>query len=62
MRRINNKRKNDKIEQEKNKFRKSEKIEGMAGNLEEKLKNGEGKFYVDLEYEKNKSEEENNYY
>ena len=49
----------DKINEEKNKFRKSKKVEGMAGNLEDKLKNNEGKFYVDLEYEKNISDEDN---
>ena len=59
MQRINNKRKMDKLNEEENKFRKSKKIEGMAGNLQDKIKNNEGKFYVDLEYEKNKSEEEN---
>ena len=59
MQRINNKRRMDKISEEKNKFRKSKKVEGMAGNLEDKLKNNEGKFYVDLEYEKNKSDEDN---
>ena len=59
MKRINNKRRMDKIDEDKNKIRKSKKIKGMAGSLEDRLKNNEGKFYVDLEYEKNKEEEEN---
>ena len=33
----------------------------MAGSLEDKLKNNEKKFYVDLEYEQNKDEENYNY-
>ena len=61
MKRINNRRKIDKIKEEQNKFRKSKKINGMAGGLQDKIKNNEGKFYVDLEYEKNKEEEYNNY-
>ena len=34
-------------------------ISRLAGELEGKLQENEGKFYVDLEYEKNKEEEEN---
>ena len=60
MKRINNRRKLDKINEEQNKFRKSKKINGMAGGLQDKLKKNEGKFYVDLEYEKSKEEEYNN--
>ena len=58
MQRITNKRRLDKMKENENKFRKSKKIEGMAGNLEDKLKGKEGRIYVDLDYEKNKSEEE----
>ena len=60
MKRINNRRKLDKINEEQNKFRKSKKINGLAGGLQDKIKKNEGKFYVDLEYEKSKEEEINN--
>ena len=43
---------------ENNKLRKSEKIKGIAGELEDKLNSKEGKLFVDLEYEKNRMEEE----
>ena len=46
------------LSEENNKLRKSEKIKGIAGELEDRLKNNEGKLFVDLEYEKNKMEEE----
>jgi hypothetical protein len=60
MKRINNnKRRMDKIGEDKKKVRKSDKIKGMAGSLEDRLKNNEGKLYVDLEYEQNKDEQEN---
>ena len=60
MKRINNnKRRMDKISEDKKKVRKSDKIKGMAGSLEDRLKNNEGKLYVDLEYEQNKDEQEN---
>ena len=59
MQRINNKRRLDKMKEDENKFRKSKKIQGMAGNLGDKLGKG-GKLYVDLEYERNKSDEEQN--
>ena len=59
MKRLNNRRRMDKDDENKNKVRKSNKIQGMAGSLEDKIKNNEGKFYVDLEYEQNKDEQEN---
>ena len=59
MKRLNNRRRMDKNDEDKNKVRKSNKIQGMAGSLEDKIKNNEGKFYVDLEYEQNKDEQEN---
>ena len=58
MRRINNRRKLDKMNEDKNKFRKSKKITGMAEKLQDKLKNDDRKLFVDLEYEKNRAEEE----
>jgi len=58
MRRINNKRKIDKMTEDKNKFRKSEKISDMAEKLQDKLKDDDRKLFVDLEYEKNRAEEE----
>ena len=59
MKRINNSRRMSRLKEVENQFRKSKKIQGMAGELEGKLQENEGKFYVDLEYEKNKEEEEN---
>ena len=61
MKRIQNKRKQDALNEEKNKFRKSEKITGMAGELEKTLSKGEGRLYVDEEYEKNREQEEEEY-
>ena len=60
--RLNHKRDEDKENEKKNAFRKSEKIKDMAGELENTLNENEkdDKFYVDLEYEKNKAEEEEN--
>ena len=58
MRRINNRRKLDKMNEDKNKFRKSKKITGMAEKLQDKLKDDDRKLFVDLEYEKNRAEEE----
>ena len=58
LQRIKNKRKND---EEKDKLKKSEKIKQSSIELEAQLKKGEGKkFFVDLEYEKELEEEENN--
>ena len=50
LKRIKNKRK---LDEEKDKLKKSENIYKISNELEAKLKNDEGKkFYVDLEYEK----------
>ena len=58
LQRIKNKRK---IDEEKDKLKKSEKIKQSSIELEAQLKKGEGKkFFVDLEYEKELEEEENN--
>lgn len=61
MKRIENKRKRDALNAEKTKFRKSEKIKGMAGDLEKTLSKGDGKLYVDEEYEKEREQEEEEY-
>ena len=58
MKRIENKRKRDALNADKTKFRKSEKIKGMAGDLEKTLSKGDGKLYVDEEYEKEREQEE----
>ena len=58
MKRLENKRKRDSEFEEKNKLRKSEKISGLAQQLERTLKKGEGRIYVDEEYEKHRQEEE----
>ena len=58
MKRIENKKKRDALNAEKTKFRKSEKIKGMAGDLEKTLSKGDGKLYVDEEYEKEREQEE----
>ena len=58
MKRLENKRKRDSEFEEKNKMRKSEKISGLAQQLERTLKKGEGRIYVDEEYEKHRQEEE----
>ena len=56
--RVNHKREVDNENIRRNKFKKTEKIEAMAGQLENKLSGKDDKFYVDLDYEKNKEEEE----
>ena len=58
MKRIENKKKRDALNADKTKFRKSEKIKGMAGDLEKTLSKGDGKLYVDEEYEKEREQEE----
>jgi hypothetical protein len=58
MKRLENKKKRDAQNAEKTKFRKSEKIKGMAGDLEKTLSKGDGKLYVDEEYEKEREQEE----
>ena len=58
MKRLENKRKRDSEFEEKKKLRKSEKISGLAQQLERTLKKGEGRIYVDEEYEKHRQEEE----
>ena len=58
MKRLENKRKRDSEIEEKNKLRKSEKISGLAQQLERTLNKGEGRIYVDEEYEKNRLQEE----
>ena len=58
MKRIENKKKRDALNADKTKFRKSEKIKGMAGDLEKTLNKGDGKLYVDEEYEKQREQEE----
>ena len=58
MKRLENKRKRDSENEEKNKLRKSEKISGLAQQLENTLNKGEGRIYVDEEYEKNRLQEE----
>ena len=47
MKRVNNRRKMDKEWAEKNQFKKSNKIQGMAGELENKLKYVEGRSFAD---------------
>ena len=62
MKRLEYKKKRD---EEKNKYRKSEKITGMAGDLEEALNKGDGRLYVGEDYEQNRDDEEeydDNYY
>ena len=62
MKRLEYKKKRD---EEKNKFRKSEKITGIAGDLEEALNKGDGRLYVDEDYEQNRDDDEDyddNYY
>ena len=55
LKRIKNKRK---LDEEKDKLKKSENIYKISNELETKLKNDEGKkLYVDLEYEKELEEE-----
>ena len=58
MKRLEYKKKRD---AEKNKFRKSEKITGMAGELEEALNKGDGRLYMDEDYEQNRDDEEEEY-
>ena len=58
MKRLENKRKRDSEFEEKNKLRKSEKISGLAQQLERTLNKGEGRIYVDEEYERNRLQEE----
>ena len=58
MKRLENKRKRDSEMEDKNKLRKSEKISGLAQQLERTLNKGEGRIYVDEEYEKNRQQEE----
>ena len=58
MKRLEYKRKRD---EEKNRFRKSEKITGMAEDLEEALNKGDGRLYMDEDYEQNRDDEEEEY-
>lgn len=58
MKRLEYKKKRD---EEKNKFRKSEKITGMAGDLEEALNKRDGRLYMDEDYDQNKDYEDEEY-
>jgi myosin heavy subunit len=58
MKRLEYKRKRD---EEKNRFRKSEKITGMAEDLEEVLNKGDDRHYMDEDYEQNRYDEEEEY-